>query len=286
MGLLSRFSYTVRSWLNSLLNRASNPAAELDYSYEQLRDELQDVQRGIADLTTQKKRLQKHRDRLQANVEKHNEQAREAIRQDREDLARRALEKKQATLAQLEGLDEQISDLEATQQQLVSKKDTLQGQIEQFRTRKETMKARYEAAEASARVSEALTGAGDEMGDVARTIERASERTDEMEARAAALVELEESGALENVLAEGDSIDRELDRISSEREVDTELETIRAEMGKSSGEASSAPSAEVDQASVDAELAELTADVEGAGAEAADAAEPAADEEPESETEE
>jgi phage shock protein A len=256
MGILSRLSYTVRAWFNALVNRASDPSRELDYSYEQLRDELQDVKRGIADLTTQKKRLQKHRDRLQANVEKHNEQAREAVRQDRDDLARRALEKKQANLQQIEDLDDQVADLEQTQETLVAKKDELQNQIEQFRTKKETMKARYEAAEASVRVSEALTGAGEEMGDVSRTIERATERTDEMEARAAALEELEESGALENVLAEGDSIDRELDRIAGEREVDSELETIRRELGKAEGETT----VEVDAEAVEAELAELEAD--------------------------
>ena len=262
MGILSRLSYTVRAWLNSVVNRASDPSRELDYSYEQLRDELQDVKRGIADLTTQKKRLQKHRDRLQSNVEKHNEQAREAIRQDREDLARRALEKKQANLGQIEDLDDQIAELERTQENLVSKKDELQNQIEQFRTKKETMKARYEAAEASARVSEALTGAGDEMGDVSRTIERANQRTEEMEARAAALEELEASGDLENVLAEGDSIDRELDRISSEREVDAELETLRRELGRDGGGAA----VEVDEAAVEEELAELEAEERDEGA--------------------
>ena len=260
MGILSRLSYTVRAWLNAVVNRASDPSRELDYSYDQLRDELQDVKRGIADLTTQKKRLQKHRDRLQANVEKHNEQAREAVRQDREDLARQALEKKQANLGQIEELDEQVADLQSTQEHLVAKKDALEQQIERFRTRKETMKARYEAAEASARVSEALTGAGEEMGDVARTIERANERTERMEARAAALEELEETGALDNVLAEGDSIDRELDRISSEREVESELATLRAELGGEQVAEEAASAVEVDEEAVEAELAELEAD--------------------------
>jgi len=72
MTLFQRLSFTVQSWLNALLNRAADPAAELDYSYEQLRDELQGINRGIADLTTQKKRLEMHRERLQAAVEKHD----------------------------------------------------------------------------------------------------------------------------------------------------------------------------------------------------------------------
>ncbi|WP_424002439.1 PspA/IM30 family protein [Haloarcula salina] len=230
MSLLGRFLFVVRSKLNALLNRASDPSAELDYSYEQLRDELQDVTRGIADVTTQKKRLEIHRRRLRDNVEKHDAQARSALQQGREDLARRALEKKQVNVGQISELTAQIDDLQETQDRLVGKRAELSSQVERFRTRKETMKARYEAAEASARVSEAFTGAGDTMADVHRSIERATERTERMEARAAALEELEESGDLESVLDEGDSIDRELDRLSSERAVDNELETLRAEI--------------------------------------------------------
>jgi phage shock protein A len=68
------------------------------------------------------------------------------------------------------------------------------------------------------------------MEDVSRSLERATERTEQMEARAAALEELEESGALESVLDEGDSIDAELDRLSNERAVEYELESLRAEL--------------------------------------------------------
>ncbi|ESS11869.1 MAG: hypothetical protein A07HR60_01207, partial [uncultured archaeon A07HR60] len=54
MGILSRASYVIRSKVNTLLNRAEDPTESLDYSYEQMRDELQEVKQGIADLNTQK----------------------------------------------------------------------------------------------------------------------------------------------------------------------------------------------------------------------------------------
>lgn len=232
MSLLGRLSFTVRSWLNALLNRARDPAAELDYSYEQLRDELQEVNRGIASVTTQKKRLEMHRERLEAAVEKHDGQVKEAIRQERDDLARRALEKKHAMADQAADLDDQIARLQATQDQLVERQVEFRGRIEGFRTYKETLKARHEAAQASARVAEAFTGAGDEMADVNRAIERAEDETERMEARAAALEELEATGALDDILAEGDEIDRELERQSTRRRVDQELETLKLELGR------------------------------------------------------
>jgi len=57
MGILARLLRHPLK-LNALLNRTEDPTESLDYSYEQMRDELQDVKQGIADLTTQKKRLE------------------------------------------------------------------------------------------------------------------------------------------------------------------------------------------------------------------------------------
>src|SRR6056297_1318991 len=119
MGILARASYVVRSKLNALINRAEDPNETLDYSYERMRDELQDVKKGIADLTTQKKRLEMQKRRLEQNVEKHNEQAREAVQQDRDDLARQALEKKTQKMNQIEDLETQIAQLQNTQDDLV-----------------------------------------------------------------------------------------------------------------------------------------------------------------------
>ncbi len=230
MSLLRRFSFAIRSWINAVLNRHADPAAELDYSYEQLRDELQKVNKAIADVATQRKRLEIHRRRLDSNAEHHDEQVRQAIQQERDDLARRALQKKHVVAEQLADINEQIDRLQATQDQLIERQVALRGEIEGFRMRKEVLKARHGAAQASARAAEAFTGVGGQMADVNRTIERATERTEQMEARAAALEELEESGALDNILSEGDDIDRELERLSSEQRVEIELEEVRQQL--------------------------------------------------------
>jgi hypothetical protein len=130
------------------------------------------------------------------------------------------------------------------------------------------MKARYEAAEASAQVSEAVTGAGDEMENVSRTIQRAEEQTEEMEARSAALDELRETGALENAISDKSQLDRELEDISTDNAVDTELETLKSDVGKAETETASADvEAEAEGAAsgadLDAELESLDAEVTG-----------------------
>ncbi len=227
MGIVSRLSYAVRSKLNALVSSAEDPTETLDYSYQRLRDELRDVEKGLADLTAQKKRLEVQRERLAQNVEKHDDQAWEAVKQGRDDLARRALEKKQAKRDQVADLDDQVADLERTQRDLEEKKDELERKVEEFRTKKETMKARHQAAEAQTRVSEAVSGIGDD--DVTRAIERAKDQTEEMEARAAAMAELGDRGVLDSPLSEEDHIDREL---AAERgdDVESELDALRAEV--------------------------------------------------------
>ena len=265
MGILSRTSYLIRSKVNALLNRAEDPGQQLDYSYEQMQDELQSVKPGSADRTTLKKRLEIQKRRLEENVEKHNGQARAAVEQGRDDLARRALEKKKQKMNQIDSLERQIDDLEQKQDHLIEQKNDLEQQIEEFRTRKETMKARYQAAEASAQVSEAVTGAGEEMEDISRTIQRAEERTEEMEARAAALDELRETGALEDAISDKSQLDRELEEIAADSSVDRELETLKSEVQDETTEDAATEDEtddepEVSDADIDRELEELKED--------------------------
>src|SRR2546430_1575548 len=92
-GLLSRASLIAKAKFSKLLNRAENPSETLDYSYEQQLQLLQNVKRGIADVVTSKKRLQMQTEQLEQSVVKLETQARQALGQNREDLARQALER-------------------------------------------------------------------------------------------------------------------------------------------------------------------------------------------------
>src|ERR687897_1005394 len=109
--------------------------------------------------------------------------------------------------------------------------------IEAFRSEKEVIKAQYSAAEAQVRIGEAATGIGEQMADTGLAIQRARDKTEQMQARASAVEELIEAGTLEDFTA-GDQtqLDRELAAISADREVDAELEKLRAEVGAGSGQ--------------------------------------------------
>src|SRR5215204_6717711 len=110
--LMSRASAVVKAKLSKLLDRAEDPAETLDYSYEKQLELLQNVKRGIADVVTSKKRLQLQSTQLEQSLVKLEQQARQALAQGREDLARAALERKAAVQSQLRS-EEHTSELQS-----------------------------------------------------------------------------------------------------------------------------------------------------------------------------
>ena len=231
MGLMSRTTNVISAWWSKLLNRAEDPSVTLDYSYERQREMLQKVKKGIADVVTAKKRLQLQAQKLEVEMPKLEGQARQALGAGREDLARAALERKAFAQQQLQGLDGQVADLEKQQAGLEESEKRLSAKVEAFRTQKETIKAQYSAAEAQVRIGEAATGIGDEMSDTGLAIDRARDKTEEMQARAAAVDELVAAGTLEDYTSSGTELDRELAKVSAGQQVDEELERLKNEVG-------------------------------------------------------
>ena len=230
-GLLSRAGTVIKAKFSKLLDRAEDPSETLDYSYEQQLQLLQNVKRGIADVVTSKKRLQLQTAELEKNLVKLDTQARQALGAGREDLARAALERKSAAQQQLQGLDQQVAQLEEQQEKLTASERQLSAKIEAFRSQKEVIKAQYSAAEAQVRIGEAATGIGEQMADTGLAIQRAKDKTEQMQARAGAVEELVEAGTLEDFTSGEDRLDRELAQMASSSQVDQELEKMKAELG-------------------------------------------------------
>jgi phage shock protein A len=230
-GLWQRFMLIFKSKASRALDRAENPTETLDYSYEQMIQQLQNVKRGVADVVTSKKRLELQTQSIEQNVVKLETQARQALAANREDLARQALERKAAAQQQLQGLDAQVQQLADQQEKLVASQQTLEARIESFRSEKEVIKAQYSAAQAQVKIGEAATGIGRGMQDTGMAIQRARDKTEELTARASAIEELTATGALEDLGDNRTQLDRELSQISSANQVDDELAKLKSEVG-------------------------------------------------------
>jgi len=229
---MNRASTVVKAKISKLLDRAEDPGETLDYSYEKQLELLQNVKRGVADVVTAKKRLELQTTQLEQSVVKLDSQARSALQAGREDLAREALQRKTVVQQQLQGLDQQVQGLQAQQEKLIASEKQLSARIEAFRSQKEVIKAQYSAADAQVKIGEAATGIGEQMADTGLAIQRAKDKTEQMQARAAAVDELVAAGTLEDFTSGGETdLDRQLAQVAAGTQVDSELEKMKAELG-------------------------------------------------------
>ena len=231
MGFLDRMSTVVQAKMNKIMDKIEDPRETLDLSYEKQLKLLQNVKRGVAEVTTSKKRLELQKAKLQMNLDKLDGQAKEALQAGREDLARKALENKAALQGQSATLDQQIADLNEQQKKLMDAESRLASKVESFRTKKETIKAQYSAADAQVKITESVTGISEEMADVGMAVQRAEEKTENMKARSAALDELLETGTLTDYSGSNE-LDRELAKAKASSSVNDMLAKMKEEMKK------------------------------------------------------
>jgi phage shock protein A len=242
MGVMKRISTIFQAKTNAALNKAEDPRQTLDLSYEQQLDNLTKVKRAVADVATARKRVEIQAEQLKSQGDKLAEQAKAALTQGNEPLAREALTRREAISTQLKDLEVQHATIAEQEQKLTDTAQRLQVEVEAFRTKKETIKATYTAAEASAHISEAVSGISTSMGDAGAAMQRAQDKVAEMQARSGALDELLASGALTDLTSTNDDIQAQLDKASGTSDIDAQLAALKTQMA--SGSTTELPSGE------------------------------------------
>ena len=231
MGLFQRAHDILQAKANKALDAAEKPDEMLDLSYEQMLDQLTQVRRGLVAIAASRKQIELQEQQLQHTVEHLQEQAKAALAQGNEELAREALSRKAAAQGQIDSLDQQRQQLAEEQQKLEETLAKLQQRVNAFRSQKEVLKAQYTAAQAETSVSESVTGISKSFSDEGASLQRAQDKIATMQARAGAMDELIQSGVLEDVGGDTDDIQEELDKAGTNAEVDKELAALKAELG-------------------------------------------------------
>ena len=232
MGLTNRLSTVIKQKVNQLLDRYEDPRQALDYSHVKQTEMLNKLRRDIAEVVTSKKRLEMQKAKLWDNIRTLDEQAHRSIEVDREDLAKLALERKNANLLQVQGLEKQIAEMQNEQEKLEQTEKRLSAKVEEFKSKKEVIKAQYSAAEAQVRIKESVSGISEEMTDVGLSMSRAEDKTEKMKAKAQALDEMINSGVLTDYTSNKDDIEKELEKITVNGSVEEELAKLKAEKAR------------------------------------------------------
>lgn len=230
MSLFQRAHDIVAAKANKALDSAENPNEMLDYSYEQMLDHITQVRRALVDITASKKQLELQEQQLQHSVDHLDDQAKAALAGGREDLAREALSRKATAQQQINEMEPQRQQLNDEEQKMEQTLSTLQQRVNDFRSKKEVMKAQYTAASAMTSVNEEASGISKSFSDSGAALQRAQDKIANMQARAAATDELLQSGVLEDVGGDTDDIQHELDQASANADVDKELAALKAQI--------------------------------------------------------
>ena len=231
MGIFQRAHDIAQAKANKALDAAEKPDEMLDLSYEQMLDQITQVRRGLVAIAASRKQIELQEQQFQHSVDHLQDQAKAALAQGREDLAREALSRKAAAQAQIDALDAQHQQLAEQEEKLAHTLDALQKRVNDFRTQKEVLKAQYTAAKAETAVDESAAGISRDAGDSGEALQRAQDKIATMQARAGAVDELLQSGVLEDVGGDTDDIQKELDEAGSAAEVDRELAALKAQIG-------------------------------------------------------
>jgi len=247
MGLFQRAHEIAEAKANKALDAAEKPDEMLDLSYEKMLEQITQVKRSLVDIAASRKQLELQEQQLQHSVDHLQDQARQALSAGREDLAKEALARKATAQAQIDGMEPQHQQLSEEEDKLTHTLSALQSRVNQFRSQKEVLKAQYTASSAMASVNESVSGISKSFSDSGAALQRAQDKIANMQARSGALDELLESGALEDVGGGGDDIQKELDEVATNSNVDQELAALKAEIGTApapaigSGSSSAAP---------------------------------------------
>jgi phage shock protein A len=192
-----RLRTLIKVKLSRLLDRAEDPGETLDYSYARQMEQLTGLRNAILELVTAKKRLERQAEQRRADLARLDAGARRALELGNEELAQRAIERKQSIAAELIRLVGEVAELEAKQASMVTSERADRGRLARVRTQKEIVKATYSAAQAQLAAGESAAELSAQLADLGSVTRRIQDQVDEISVRASALEELQRAGLLD-----------------------------------------------------------------------------------------
>jgi phage shock protein A len=238
MSIARRIAELYEVKMSTVLDRAADPREMVDYSYVQLQELLAEVRRGTAEIAAARRRAELRVSDLQQAADRLGGQAEQAVRAGQDDLARQALARRTALLAQVARLREQQATLRAEELAMTSAGERLREKIDAFGVRKEAIKAAYTVARARAGIAEVFAGISADVADADVAARRAADEEADLEARTAGLDELATPGVPGDVTAtlSDEQLQARLDQISIRAEVEEELARLRERQAQEAGQ--------------------------------------------------
>jgi phage shock protein A len=224
MGLFSRFKRVLKSNINDMISRAENPEKMLNQLIADMHEQLIESKKTVALAIADEKKLERQFLQQQEQSEEWERKAVLALKNNREDLAKEALLRKQ----EYDGISRQYRDQWQAQRESVEKLKAslrqLQDKIEEAQRKKNLLVARAKRAEAQKRIQATMGSMADTSAFEA--FDRMAAKVEQIEAEADAVQELEASTS-------EDTLEKQFQALeSSDTSADRLLEELKSKLGR------------------------------------------------------
>ncbi len=146
MGILGRIQTVVRSNVNAMLDKMTDPAKEIDLLVAEMEQHLKKAREEVVSCAATAKRAGQRAAELEAERERWQRRAEQAVRAGDDGLAKEALDRRMGVERDHQAACKLKEEQEAYVEQLKSSLRDLKAKITEVKGRKETLKARAKAA--------------------------------------------------------------------------------------------------------------------------------------------
>lgn len=218
MSLFSRISDIFKSNVNDALDKAEDPEKMLKQMVLEMEESVNKTTMAVANSIANEKSLER---RIAKETQMSNDwqaKAVAALKSQREDLARAALEKKAVNDRNITDLGPVFIQAKSTSVKMREQLDALKNKLEEARSRQSTLIARSQAAKAQKQVAQSFSGVG---SDAFSKFDKYEGKIEKLEAEAEAYEQL----------GGGDtSLDQEFKQLATEGQVDQQLLELKRQM--------------------------------------------------------
>lgn len=219
--LFIRIHDIISANINDLIDRVEDPERMIKQMIREMEESIARAKEGVIDAIASEKQLQKDLEHHRRQSLEWMNKAEEALHANREDLARAALMRKKEYDGILQSLEPAWESAKATSEHLKKQLRALEAKLEEAKRKRTMLIGRQRAAQAREYMGDTLSHFKAGL-DAHANFTRMENRVSEMEARAA---------AMDEVNSESSRLEKEVMAMEVEWEIENELAALKKKVG-------------------------------------------------------
>lgn len=224
MSIIKRIFRIGKANVNSALDKLEDPVKMIDQILRELDEDISKVTAAVTSQMAVVKRFERELEEAEATIARRDEQARVAVERGEDDLAREALIDKKRYMEKRDALKINYDKAKENSDRLRKQLDDMKARVQDMKTKRSSLIAQAEAAKATKRITQTMSGVGNE--NLADSFYKMEEKIQQMHDEAQAAQELADSDK---------TLDSKFDELMSkapDKDIEDELAQLKASLEK------------------------------------------------------